>query len=67
MSFLSFQYSFIDSAFHPTSQLPIFKVSIDLTSRFLVLSDINRNVKYKKTRQTMFLKNFFKNFSPYMY
>ena len=40
-----FQYSFIDSVFHPSSQIPSFKASIDLTSRFLVLSDINRNVK----------------------
>ncbi len=42
---LSFQYSSIDSAFHPPSQLTILKASIDLTSRFLVLSDINGNVK----------------------
>jgi enhancer of mRNA-decapping protein 4 len=45
--FSSFQYSFIDSAFHPPTQLPILKASIDLTSRFLVLSDVNRNVKDK--------------------
>jgi hypothetical protein len=45
LSFFSFQYSFIDSAFHSSSQVPILKASIDLTSRFLVLSDINGNVK----------------------
>ncbi len=43
--FVSFQYSSLDSAFHPPSQLPILQASIDLTSRFLVLSDINGNVK----------------------
>ncbi|CAF2505518.1 unnamed protein product [Rotaria sp. Silwood2] len=44
-----FQYLFIDSVFHQSSQMPIFKASIDLTSRFLVLSDINRNSMYVLT------------------
>ncbi|CAF0896830.1 unnamed protein product [Adineta ricciae] len=37
------------TAFHPTSQLPMLKASIDLTSRFLVLSDIQRNSMYVLT------------------
>ncbi|CAF1247376.1 unnamed protein product [Rotaria sordida] len=49
LQIIRFQYSFIDSVFHPPSQIPIFKASIDLTSRFLVLSDINRNSMYVLT------------------
>ncbi|CAF0842028.1 unnamed protein product [Adineta steineri] len=49
LQIIRFQYSFIDSVFHSTSQLPILKASIDLTSRFLVLSDINRNSIYVLT------------------
>ncbi|CAF1265366.1 unnamed protein product [Rotaria sordida] len=44
-----FHYSSIDSAFHLSSQLPILKASIDLTSHFLVPSDIHRNSMYVLT------------------
>ncbi|CAF0952223.1 unnamed protein product [Rotaria sp. Silwood1] len=51
LQIIRFQYSFIDSVFHSSSssQMPILKASIDLTSRFLVLSDINRNSMYVLT------------------
>lgn len=45
----SFQYSSIESAFQPP--IPILKASIDLTSRFLVLSDIHSTVNRISTSE----------------
>lgn len=42
---IRFEYSLVDSAFHPVTPFPVLQASIDLTSRFLVLSDIHRNVR----------------------
>ncbi|CAF3792853.1 unnamed protein product [Rotaria magnacalcarata] len=47
LQIIRLQYSFTDSLYNNnTSQMPLLKAAIDLTSRFLILSDINRNSLY---------------------
>ncbi|CAF1117553.1 unnamed protein product, partial [Didymodactylos carnosus] len=46
---IRFQYSLIESSHLHSQSKPILKSSIDLTSRFLVLSDINRKCIYVLT------------------
>ncbi|CAM2723862.1 unnamed protein product [Rotaria socialis] len=47
LQIIRLQYSFTDSLYNNNAlQMPLLKAAIDLTSRFLILSDINRNSLY---------------------